>query len=231
MATSIAASGAPSGSSGTAGSPYLSELLAPRSQDVGEATLAAVLDSFAVSLCVVDAGRTVRTMNAAARKLVHETACLVVRERRLCACDAQGTLQLAAAIEKVCRRQLERDALQLGCRPSTVQVQIQVRAIAQLQGPRDAGETLALVVFGQPRTRTHDPWTLRRLFGLSHAEACLLVELLEGKRLDECAASRGIKLGTARTQLKAIFMKTGTASQGQLIAIAKTLPATAESGP
>lgn len=197
-----------------------------------DGTLTAVLDSFAVALCIVDANRTVSRMNAAARESIGASEALVVRERRLCGTDSAATLRLSGAVGKVCGMQLEQDAFQLACaRRPGVRLQVQVRALGVPQSVPGAPavQRLALVIFGQASSERHDAAMLRRLFGLSNAEACLLKELLQGKRLDECAAARQITMGTARTQLKAIFLKTGASSQGQLIAIAKTLPAAAPS--
>jgi DNA-binding CsgD family transcriptional regulator len=58
---------------------------------------------------------------------------------------------------------------------------------------------------------------LRKLFGLAPAEARLAVRLARGDALDDAAAELNITYATARAQLAAIFRKTGTHRQGELI--------------
>ncbi len=58
---------------------------------------------------------------------------------------------------------------------------------------------------------------LRNLFGLAPAEARLAVRLARGDELRSAAAELNITYATARTQLAAIFRKTSTSRQGELI--------------
>lgn len=58
---------------------------------------------------------------------------------------------------------------------------------------------------------------LQRLFGLTRAEARLLDRLIASRSLSEAAKNIGIQTSTARSQLKAIFSKTGTNSQADLM--------------
>ena len=62
---------------------------------------------------------------------------------------------------------------------------------------------------------------LRGLFDLSPAEAGIAAGLAAGLTVAQIAAARGIGLTTARTHLAQIFRKTGTAQQGQLVALLK----------
>jgi DNA-binding CsgD family transcriptional regulator len=58
---------------------------------------------------------------------------------------------------------------------------------------------------------------LTQLFGLTRAEAALATQLSRGLPLQEAADALHISLHTARTQLKAIFAKTGVSRQAELI--------------
>jgi DNA-binding CsgD family transcriptional regulator/PAS domain-containing protein len=58
-------------------------------------------------------------------------------------------------------------------------------------------------------------WT----YGLTPAEARLAAELVGGASLAEAAAKAGIAYQTARTQLKAVFAKTGAHRQAELVAL------------
>jgi len=57
------------------------------------------------------------------------------------------------------------------------------------------------------------------LFQFSRAEARLATKLQEGLSLAEYAERQGIALSTARTQLRALFAKTGTHRQGELVSL------------
>jgi len=59
--------------------------------------------------------------------------------------------------------------------------------------------------------------TLRRLYGLTPAEARLAARLVQGKRLQEAADELGIRINTARHHLKQVFSKSQTDSQSSLI--------------
>lgn len=64
------------------------------------------------------------------------------------------------------------------------------------------------------------PWAFGAAFGLTPAEARLACLIASGIGIDEAAASLGIARETVRTQLKAVFAKTGTRSQAALAALA-----------
>ena len=64
---------------------------------------------------------------------------------------------------------------------------------------------------------------LRRLFDLTPAEARLAQALARGDSLEQVAQALNVKRTTARTQLGAIFGKTQTSRQAQLVAILSRL--------
>lgn len=64
-----------------------------------------------------------------------------------------------------------------------------------------------------------DPRLLKSLFGLTAAEAKLASLVASGAPLDEIAGHLGIARETARNQLKAVFAKTETNRQGELVAL------------
>jgi DNA-binding CsgD family transcriptional regulator len=65
--------------------------------------------------------------------------------------------------------------------------------------------------------------TLKAVFDLSTAEARLAQHLARGDSVEEVAQTLSIKMSTARTQLAAIFVKTGTRRQAKLVAILSRL--------
>lgn len=67
--------------------------------------------------------------------------------------------------------------------------------------------------------------TVRQLFGLTKSEAKLAAALCAGSTMDDVATHRGISINTAKSQLKSIFIKTGTSRQADLIALLLASPA------
>ena len=63
---------------------------------------------------------------------------------------------------------------------------------------------------------------LQRHFGLSPAEARLVLRLVAGDTLRSAAAKLAIRYETARTHLKSIFSKTGTNRQAELVVVIVT---------
>ncbi|MES2196476.1 MAG: helix-turn-helix transcriptional regulator [Pseudomonadota bacterium] len=63
---------------------------------------------------------------------------------------------------------------------------------------------------------------LHGLFDLSPAEARLAAALAAGEALKAAAVNQGIQFSTARSYLEAVFRKTGTHQQSQLVALLKS---------
>lgn len=68
--------------------------------------------------------------------------------------------------------------------------------------------------------------TLTGLFGLTPAEAGLARALLAGRRPEEIADARGVKLTTVRSQLSQVLHKTGARRQSELAALLERVAST-----
>ncbi|MBM0204441.1 helix-turn-helix transcriptional regulator [Micromonospora sp. STR1s_5] len=93
-------------------------------------------------------------------------------------------------------------------------VPIEAEARAVLEG------AALLVVMLDPEEcpePTHD--LLRDVFGLTRGEARLACRLLCGETLNEIAGRSGVTLGTVRSQAKALFHKTRTNRQAELVTL------------
>ncbi|GJE48695.1 hypothetical protein GOFOIKOB_1727 [Methylobacterium tardum] len=66
---------------------------------------------------------------------------------------------------------------------------------------------------------------LEQIFGLTPAEARLTLLLVGGKTLDEIAQKLHLSVATVRTQLKAVFEKTHTHRQAELLVLVSRLAA------
>lgn len=85
---------------------------------------------------------------------------------------------------------------------------------------------VAIYVTGAERATNVTPTACAALFGLSPAEATLLVELLGGASILSASTMLGISESTARTQLRSMFAKTGTHRQADLVRLVLTSLAT-----
>jgi DNA-binding CsgD family transcriptional regulator/PAS domain-containing protein len=65
---------------------------------------------------------------------------------------------------------------------------------------------------------------LIQLFGLTPAEARLAHNLARGDSIEDHVASNGVSVGTVRKQLQAVFGKTGTSRQAELVGLLSMLP-------
>ena len=70
--------------------------------------------------------------------------------------------------------------------------------------------------------------SLRRLFGLTPAEAALAAAMGRGVALADYAGNAGITTGTARKLLKQLFAKTDTHRQGELVSLLLRSPVVRE---
>ncbi len=91
----------------------------------------------------------------------------------------------------------------------------------------EAGGVLCLIVPLDHR-RMATVSQLMQLFGLSAAEARLARALAAGDTLDAYAVENGLKLPTVKTQLHAVFEKTGSDRQAALVRLIAGIPAVRE---
>lgn len=84
---------------------------------------------------------------------------------------------------------------------------------------RERGIHALLVACHPARTDRPPVDLLRDIWDLTDAEATLLVDLLQGKRLDVAARQRQRSVETVRTHLKHVFGKTGTTRQAELMRV------------
>ncbi len=82
------------------------------------------------------------------------------------------------------------------------------------------GPALAVLYVIDPEGDTGpDPETLQTLYGLTAAEAALAAELARGRSVDQIAERLGLSRHTVRGHLKAVFAKTGTHRQAELVGL------------
>jgi DNA-binding CsgD family transcriptional regulator len=192
----------------------------------------AALDRLPFGVVIADATGRAVVVNRAAEDMVSANDGLGLSGGRLTAARAQEAAalawQIAAAVQSAGRRNGEAGASLSISRPSGR------RPFAVLVAPLSPETTLAaehrvptaLILITDPDRRPEVPGRhLVELFGLTPAEACLAVTLATGKRLEDIAEERGVRMPTLRTQMRAILDKTGTDRQSSLMRLIVGLPA------
>lgn len=159
-------------------------------------------------------------INAAAERLLNDE--FRVRDRRLYVRDQQARLLLDALIDQL---RITPDTAALPTNPIVVQrpgdrpLVIRILPIAGAARSPFLGARALLVLSDlSPKSRPF-PDLLSRTFGLSPAEARLASLIATGVSPEQAAEQLGIARETARNQLKAVFSKTHTHRQAELVSL------------
>lgn len=203
----------------------------------GAASLAA-LDRLATGVVLIDARGAVVHANRAAERIFDAGEGLVmIREAgsshgRLAPLDAAAQAMLARALASMLNpgQPAEDHALAVLV-PNPPSGRLKVLQLAPLTRAcgfeTGAGSARAIVfILGSDRSSDLlDAELLRRLYGVTQAEARLAARLFSGETLADAASNCGIAQATARTQLRHIFEKTGTHRQAELMRLLVALAA------
>lgn len=97
---------------------------------------------------------------------------------------------------------------------------IAVRAAPPTEWSESSSRPAALVIIRDPQARvlaSHEQ--LKRLYGLTAAEANLAMHLMRGSTVEAAAQSLQVSRNTVRCQIRAIFAKTGVTRQTDLLRV------------
>ena len=185
-----------------------------------------VLNQLRVALLVLDERGQLLLANAQAEALLRRIPQLPVRggqlkpqglrpgmfERLLAsACGRTGAVQAGAALLSDAQGQTTLQLLVLPLPAS-------LHAINPWQRP------LAMVVLSEPdKPLSVQQHLLHQLYGLTAAEARVAQAIYQGDTPAQAAEHLGVTVGTVRSQLKAIFAKTGASRQAELIRLLSVL--------
>ncbi len=188
--------------------------------EIERATLATALDRLTLGVIAVDGDLTVQMTNPVARAWLDKGDGLRVIEGRIAAAHYDDQQRLAGIV----RSALDRDGGAVGAIPlrragDRRPLTLIVEAVPSTAGaPNEVSR--ALILFGDPDERAEvDLEQLGNLFGLTRAEGRVAARLAAGKRLSEVASDLGISHQTARSYLKAVFRKTNTCRQSELVGL------------
>ncbi len=193
------------------------------SVDLAQAAASEVLDRMPVGVAILGGDGKILFLNRHARTLVDAGDGLVLLREGLSA---------AAADEAATLRRLVADACATGngrgvggtvavTRPSGRRALTALVAPLRTRSFALAREAPAAVVFiGDPEPKIEGiGGVLRRLYGLTKAEATVAILLVEGRRTEELADHLGITLHTARTHVKRVLAKVDVRCQSELVRV------------
>jgi DNA-binding CsgD family transcriptional regulator len=162
--------------------------------------------------------------NAAAEELFDSE--IRVHNRRLCVADKCARAELERSVDAI---RVAADTDLLPADPILVRRQIRppilIRILpieAAARSPFLGARALLMLLDLGERTAPHCG-LLARVFGLTAAEAKLASQIGAAESIERAAECLGISSLTARTQLKAVFSKTSTHRQGELVALLSRL--------
>lgn len=172
----------------------------------------------AVASLILDRDGRVLRRNAMADRLIERGAIRIGPDRRLMPASVAGRADLAGLLATPPQPGVE--ALLDLAAPNDGAMAARVRAV-----PSSAygdGACLALFVadLSHPPGLTGE--RLRDRFQLTGAEAALAMQLAGGAALPDAARVLGIAYNTARSQLRAVFAKTGTRRQIELVTLLRS---------
>lgn len=184
-----------------------------------------LVDRLPVGIVVVDSAARPILMNAVARRLVAAQDGILLALGRLRAAHADDDAPLQRMLSAALLRPLR---IAVAEQASTLRRASGARALSAMASPAGAdpqalpfgpGAAAILVLIDPEHSPPVSAALLRRSFGLTRAEAALALALLAGDSLADFAERTEIAVATARTHLNAIFRKTDTSRQGELVAL------------
>ncbi|MER8883000.1 helix-turn-helix transcriptional regulator [Mesorhizobium sp. M0816] len=192
---------------------------------------AAVVDRACCAAFVIDGDRHLRDANQQAVDLFSLGSVAALRHGGVCIADT-GADGLFRSTVAALSRGLPTDRSRINLSNSAGNWQVSLAALPTVSrgvsGVSVLFLTRALVLVlvrdlnAHPRNSV-DVSALSAQFGLTPAEILLCARLGKGNSLAEAAEILGIKVETARDRVKAIFQKTGTHRQGELVAMLGTM--------
>ena len=188
--------------------------------------IARAVDSVRHGIVVVGAGSVVMHMNSAAERILKCGDGLCIRSGRVEATCASANAELSRSIvgallehesnprggnSFLCRRPS-------GKRPFVIHVLPLSPAAENMSGAR------ALVVLVDPEQQPEPPTQLlRRIYGLTNAEADVALRVVRGDGLKPICEELSLSMATVKTHLQHVFDKTDTHRQAELVRLLLTL--------
>ena len=196
---------------------------------LGQNFLASSLDVLAMPTLLFDEHGRVVHVNRSAETILNERRDCWVVDGHVSTRDAVVTRQMNRELTNAIRASYgdiaaAPNGVVVLQRPGSMPLSF-MPAPLNLAGRASSHGGALMFIFDPEKVTTPTTDVVKRLFGLSKAEAELAVALCCGKTLEDAATERGTSTHTTRTQLKHIFHKTGTKRQTDLVAMLLSSPA------
>jgi len=182
--------------------------------------ISGVIDAIRHGIVIVGPGRAVMHLNSAAERILKFGDGLCIRCGSIAATRACTNDQVQGSITRalVEQRSGARSGDSLVCaRPSGKRPYvIHVLPLTATSGDPSVAKALLMII--DPEQEPEPPKMLiRRLFGLTNAEADVALRVMRGDGLKPISAELALSRATVNTHLQHIFDKTGTHRQAELV--------------
>lgn len=189
--------------------------LCEAAMDVTEA-----IDALRHGIAIIGAQRRIAHLNSTAAQILNSGDGLCIHSSRIEATRASTNHHLQISITRALDTQKcgARSGDSLTCsRPSGKRPYvIHVQPLTTPAEEPSAAKALVLII--DPEQDTEPPKVLlRRLFGLTNAEADIALRVIHGDGLQPIAADLSLSRSTVKTHVQHIFEKTGTHRQAELV--------------
>ncbi len=187
--------------------------------DMTDHKIAEANQTLAGAVFLLDREGRIVSANHEAEELVSAKTGLKRVGRRLGARDALDQRRLANAVTRAHLAAVNADSFigdTFRLRSGGASLVVRVAPL-RLPGHTPDGATVIVVGGGFAAAKDVPPELLQAVYTLTPAESRLAASLLGGLSLAEAAAAHGTTTGTARKQLAALFDKTGTSRQSELV--------------
>lgn len=191
--------------------------------------LQTTLDHLPYGLVLLDERGRCVLLNDAAKEIVHKRDGLVLSKSRLVAESPSESSRLRAAIAHAIDPAAMRinngsGAMLISHRTATpLQIVVSPFVSGLVEVPF---RVTATVYIRDSQAKTAKPTDrFQSLYGLTKAEAKLAMLLVEGCNISDAAETNRVTRETVRSQLKAVFQKTGTRRQAELVRLLAGIPA------
>jgi DNA-binding CsgD family transcriptional regulator/PAS domain-containing protein len=196
-----------------------------RGLERGREIFTEVLDRLPTGILVLDETGKMMACNRAAELSTEGSSHLRIEEGRLTADDRVENERLQELIKNAVAPDIgsdldARNAMRITVDSDGSQLPIFIRPLLRASIDSRLPDASAVIFFAAPIWKQASALaSIRALYGFTHAEAEIAQLLCQGLSLEEVAERRGVKLSTARSQLKSAFAKTGAKRQGDLVRI------------
>lgn len=190
-------------------------------EDWGWQKVLASLDRLGVTAFVVNGGGMVHHMNASAESLLAREDSISVGNSRLRLSDPALDSTFEAALRKATRTPYRSSLFPFRSTSNDV-CEVNVSPLHHDgEGEGLTVTALALVVIARPRPDAEGICRrVRRLYGLTDAEARVMAAVTLGETVEQIASAHGVRVSTVRAQVRSIFEKTGVHRQTDLVRLA-----------